>query len=75
MSEATARRQSEVVRCYIKAVVDAGVADGRRFESQDAMDAWVLWAHRQADRLDPLVESPHSILDENPDELWDDTYA
>jgi hypothetical protein len=28
------------------------------------LDEWLLWAEQQADRLDPLTESPPSILDE-----------
>jgi len=32
---------------------------------EPAMDfaAWKQWAHEQADRLDPLVSNPSSILD------------
>jgi hypothetical protein len=31
----------------------------------DEFKAWIKWANDQADRLDPLKESPPSILDED----------
>jgi hypothetical protein len=31
---------------------------------------WLEWAFAQADRLDPLIKSPPSILDEK--DKWDD---
>jgi hypothetical protein len=46
------------------------VAEARKQRRDDAtasgfdFDAWAAWALAQADRLDPLTPSPHSILDE-----------
>jgi hypothetical protein len=34
--------------------------------------AWLEWAHQQADRLDPLAESPPSILDEDIEAIEDE---
>ena len=33
-------------------------------ETKRGIEDWIDWAIQQADRLDPLAESPHSVLDE-----------
>lgn len=56
--------KSQQLRAYIEAVRQKAIqTDGDIYSGSDLAD-WVAWAHRQADRVDPLVESPHSILDE-----------
>jgi hypothetical protein len=39
---------------------------GQSVEPKSPFGEWILWAERQADRLDPLKESPPSIIDEIP---------
>lgn len=56
--------QAQQLRAYIEAVERCGIRpDGNGLEGQSLPD-WIEWAKRQADRLDPLTESPSSILDE-----------
>lgn len=55
--------KAEKIRAYIQAVKD------KTTETPDhaiSPAQWIVWAQQQADRLDPLVESPPSILDEEP---------
>ena len=55
--------QSRILRAYIqsrKKLIHDLSPEGRGSEIQ----AWADWAHAQADRIDPLTESPPSILDE-----------
>ncbi len=33
-------------------------------EKGSDLDLWLIWASEQADRIDPLVDSPPSIIDE-----------
>jgi hypothetical protein len=61
--EARNWKRSQTIRDYIEAKRQIQPSsDGNEFEQ------WAEWAGHQADRLDPLQESPHSILDEySPD--------
>jgi len=34
------------------------------------LDEWIRWALEQADRLDPLRDSPYSVLDERVSPWW-----
>ena len=62
---ATAWRDSQTVREYIEAIKEALVAkDGMLPEDGEAA-AYLQWAAQQADRLDPLVQNPCSVLDES----------
>ena len=62
--------KSQKSRSYIEAVRQKAVqADGKILPGSEH-DDWIKWAHQQADRMDPLVESPHSILDEKIPTLW-----
>jgi hypothetical protein len=36
---------------------------GGLIEANSELEAWLKWADQQADRLDPLTESPSSVLD------------
>lgn len=75
LAEANALQQSEILRSYIRVVKRNGVANGGRFQSQEAIDAWIEWASNQADRIDPLVDSPPSILDKGMNDPWTGSYA
>lgn len=62
--------KSQKLRSYIEAVRQKAVqADGKILPGSELED-WIKWAHQQADRMDPLVESPHSILDEKIPNFW-----
>ncbi len=69
MGEAEAWHKSQAIRTYVQAArknlieVRGGVAP-----DSDA-DRWLHWASNQADRLDPLADSPASVLDEKS--KWD----
>jgi hypothetical protein len=52
------------LRTYIEAVKAKCMAQGRQLD-EPQVATWVEWASCQADRLDPLRESPPSILDED----------
>lgn len=55
--------KSKQIREYIEAVKqDALLRDGEIIPGSE-LDEWINWARRQADRLDPITESPPSILD------------
>lgn len=54
--------KSQKLRLFIEAVRQ--VSDEIRIGSGEDVSDWLDWATQQADRLDPLVESPPSILDE-----------
>ena len=56
-AEAWVRAQN--LRAYIAAAEQQYAERGELAAQQ----AWVSWAHQQADRIDPLRESPPSILD------------
>lgn len=54
--------ESKRLRAFIAKVQTDASAQSQRQEMP--MSEWLSWATAQADRLDPLVESPPSILDE-----------
>jgi len=56
--------ESQRMRQYIQAVRDAAVREHGPVEEGSEMCEWLIWAEQQADRTDPLIESPPSILDE-----------
>jgi len=56
--------QSEDIRCYIEANKQQYLASHDHIEEESDFVKWLVWANEQADRLDPLKESPPSILDE-----------
>jgi hypothetical protein len=59
LSEAKDWKRAQSIRAYILAVDATPPLRGKRRQRA----AWVGWAHAQADRLDPLCESPPSVLD------------
>ena len=68
MADAEAWDQSLKLRAYINACVAKSQASAKTDESDigaaHEFRKWVAWAQAQADRLDPLTESPPSVLDE-----------
>lgn len=61
-------RKSQVLREYIAAAKLAYVDRHGEIGPDSDMARWFEWAIRQADWLDPLIESPPSLLDEK----WED---
>ncbi|OGT82233.1 MAG: hypothetical protein A3H91_17905 [Gammaproteobacteria bacterium RIFCSPLOWO2_02_FULL_61_13] len=66
-TDAEAWQKSQGIRVYIEAVRRNAIAERREIGEDGELERWLLWASQQADRLDPLVESPPSILDEKKD--------
>ena len=56
---------SRKLRAYIEAVRQKQRTNG--IGSDEELRNWLDWATQQADRLDPLAESPPSVLDEEND--------
>lgn len=62
-------RQSEDLRAFVERVRQTHLAARGEILEESDIGRWVTWALQQVDRLDPLRESPPSILDEKiPDE-------
>jgi hypothetical protein len=64
LREAEAWQRAQQVRTYIEAVKQAAIQKHGFINAGSELDNWLKWATQQADRLDPLAESPPSILDE-----------
>ena len=64
MGEAEAWQDCRRLRDYIEAVRMKALAQGKDVGADSETGKWLAWAEKQADRLDPLKESPSSILDE-----------
>lgn len=64
MQQAKSWRASQDLRGYIEARKQAHLAVYGEMEPESDFARWLAWAIQQADRLDPLTESPPSILDE-----------
>lgn len=64
MEEARYWRASQDLRGYIEARKQMQLAIYGRIDPESDFARWLAWATQQADRLDPLTESPPSILDE-----------
>lgn len=56
--------KSQRIRKYVDAARQSALAQHGRINPGSEMDEWLIWAEKQADRLDPLVESPYSVLDD-----------
>jgi len=55
--------EAQRIRNYIMAIKEKAVSNGDEIHPDSDLDRWLTWANQQADRLDPLTESPSSILD------------
>lgn len=49
---------------YVEAVRSAAIQRLGKIQPGSELEQWLSWATQHADRIDPLVESPPSILDE-----------
>lgn len=55
--------RAQQIRSFISAARDSAVRNAQPIQPGTPFGDWVVWAERQADRLDPLTESPGSIID------------
>jgi hypothetical protein len=62
-------KKSQILKEFISAVEKAKEAGGCAYEPDCNWDEWFKWARDQADRLNPLVPSPPSIVDEELPEI------
>jgi hypothetical protein len=68
LEDATAKwNRAEQIRSFVAAAQSTAVQNGQAVEPGSPFGDWIAWAARQADRLDPLKESPPSIIDRIPD--------
>jgi hypothetical protein len=51
------------IREYVLALVECKKKQEKELGPHTALGKWTIWALQQADRIDPLTESPSSILD------------
>jgi len=65
ISDAENWKKSKVIREYVSAVKNAILEGSSALKPKGELDDWIKWALEQADRLDPLTESPPSILDDD----------
>ena len=56
-------RRSQDLRLLVQAARERGRLEESQLEGQ-ALEDWAQWALQQADRFDPLIPSPPSILDD-----------
>lgn len=56
--------KSQRIRKYVAAARQSAIAQYGGINPGSEMGEWLIWAEKQADRLDPLVESPYSVLDD-----------
>lgn len=68
ITDAENYHKSKQVRNFIAAVENEQLKDNPVYVTDDDYENWVKWALDQADRLDPLTESPESILDKVPED-------
>jgi hypothetical protein len=55
--------KAKKIREYVLAVIDVKKESGEELGPDTPLGTWAVWALQQADRLDPLVKSPPSVLD------------
>jgi hypothetical protein len=64
MEHAKCWAESQTLRKYIEARRQKPLAVSGEIEPESGLGRWLVWATQQADRLDPLTDSPPSVLDE-----------
>lgn len=64
--EAEAWHKSQAIRTYVEAARESLIEVRREVAPGSDAECWLDWATKQADRLDPLTDSPPSVLDEKP---------
>lgn len=76
ISEAENWKRSQILREYITEIETHAHGDELPFSLDKPLVEWLKWARNQADRLDPLIPSPPSILDkECPEEEKRNEYS
>jgi hypothetical protein len=76
LGQAAARwSRAEQIRAFVFAVREAAAANGQAVEPSSPLGDWVIWAGQQADRMDPLKESPASITDRVKEEAYPSYYG
>lgn len=55
--------RAEKIRTFVNAAREAAAQNGQSAEPGSPFGDWIVWAEQQADRVDPLKESPPSIVD------------
>ena len=55
--------KAKKIREYVLAVIDVKKEPNEELGPDTPLGTWAVWALQQADRLDPLVKSPPSVLD------------
>jgi len=68
INEAANWNKSQQIRAYIEVVRERAIRNNGGIKPESELERWLTWAMQQADRLDPLAESPPSILDDEEDE-------
>jgi len=63
LAESENWRKSQLVRSYLAEIEQVLSKRTQPVESDSDLAKWIHWAYQQADRLDPLIKSPPSILD------------
>lgn len=64
ISEAENWKKSQILREYVAEIERLATTGEQSLSLEKPFAEWLKWAHDQADRLDPLAQSPASILDE-----------
>jgi hypothetical protein len=67
--------RAEQLRAFISAASHAGSQHGQATEPGTPFGDWLTWAAKQADRLDPLKDSPESIVDCKLEPLDEQTWS
>ena len=56
--------KSRNIRAFTDAVRQSHASAGKEITPGGELDTWLKWVGQQADRFDPMVKSPPSVLDE-----------
>ncbi|MCE9528180.1 MAG: hypothetical protein K8R36_19230 [Planctomycetales bacterium] len=64
-------QHSKDLRDFLNSAKQSHLAKPGRTELTPEFAEWFAWASLQADRMDPLMDSPPSILDEDPQQFED----
>jgi len=64
LQDAQAWDQCQKIRSFIEAVREKTLRTKKILAPDNTTGKWIAWAEQQADRLDPLIDSPPSILDD-----------
>ena len=68
LTDAEYYHKSKQIRDFISAVKNERIKSNSVYVSNDDYEDWVKWAQDQADRLDPLTNSPTPILNQVTEE-------